>query len=227
MLKEWDELPKYMRTKAVRPYYEILEHRAVSLIIKRIFDVVASMILLLVLSPVMLAISLAIVTDSKGKVLFCQKRITQYGKIFRILKFRTMIDHAETLGSKVTLKNDIRITRVGVFLRKYRLDELPQLINILFGDMTFVGARPEVAYYVKKYSKEMMATLLLPAGVTSEASIHYKDEDIFLKETEDVDDLYLNYVLPGKMQYNLASLRKFNFLSDIRTMIKTIWIVIR
>lgn len=227
MLKEWEQLPKFMRTEEVRPYYESLKKKRISMTLKRIFDVIMATFMLIILSPVMVAISIAIALDSKGGIFFRQERITQYGRKFKIFKFRTMVANAEQIGSQVTVKNDMRITKVGAVLRKFRLDEFPQLLNIIVGDMSFVGTRPESTKYVKRYSKEMMATLLLPAGVTSEASIKYKDEAKLLEVAEDVDDTYVNEVLPGKMKYNLESIRKFSFLREIVTMIKTVFAVVK
>lgn len=227
MLREWEKLPKYMKCDEVRPYYEKLKKKRVSLTLKRGFDVVVSFVMLLMLSPVMIAISIAIVTDSKGGVFFRQERITQYGRKFRIHKFRTMVADAEKMGTQVTVKNDMRVTKVGAKLRKYRLDELPQLIDIFLGDMTFVGTRPETTRFVRRYSPEMFATLLLPAGVTSEASIKYKDEEKFLDKADDVDEVYVKKVLPEKMKYNLESLEKFSFLGEMWTMLKTVLAVIK
>lgn len=227
MLREWEKLPKYMKCDEVRPYYEILKKKRVSLALKRGFDVVISFIMLLILSPVMIAISIAIIIDSKGGVFFRQERITQYGRKFRIHKFRTMVADAEKLGTQVTVKNDMRVTKIGLKLRKYRLDELPQLIDIFLGDMTFVGTRPETTRFVRRYSSEMFATLLLPAGVTSEASIKYKDEEKLLDGAENIDEVYVKKVLPEKMKYNLESIRKFSFEKELLTMIKTVLAVIR
>lgn len=227
MLKEWEKLPVYMQTEAVRPYYNRLKKKKLSLLIKRLFDFIAALIMLLVLAPALIFISILIVKDSKGTIFYRQKRVTQYGRIFKIFKFRTMIANADQIGSQVTLQNDSRITRIGQVLRKYRLDEIPQLINILLGDMSFVGTRPESVCYVKRYTPEMFATLLLPAGVTSEASIRYKDEAELLDKAEDVDQVYVKQILPEKMKYNLKSIRKFSFLSDIGTMVFTVIAVVR
>lgn len=227
MLKEWEQLPKYMQTDEVRSYYEKLKKKKVSLALKRMFDVFMSAIMLIFLSPVMLIFSILIVTDSKGGVFFRQERITQYGRKFRIFKFRTMVANAEQLGSQVTVKNDMRVTKVGAAIRKYRIDEVPQLINIFLGDMSYVGTRPEVTKYVKRYTSEMMATLLLPAGVTSEASIEYKDEEKLLEVSQNVDDTYVNEVLPGKMKYNLKSIKNFSIMNEIIIMIKTVFAVMR
>lgn len=225
MLRDWDDLPQYMKTETVRPYYDSLKKKKISLFLKRSFDVIVSALMLIVLSPVMLVISVMIATDSQGPVFFRQERITQYGRKFRIHKFRTMVSDAESKGSQVTVKNDIRVTKVGARLRKYRLDELPQLIDIFEGNMSFVGTRPEVTKYVKRYKPEYMATLLLPAGVTSEASIKYKDEDRLLEKADNVDDVYVREVLPGKMKYNLDSIKRFSFFREIGTMVWTVFAV--
>lgn len=227
MLKNWEDLPYYMRTEAVRPYYDCLSKKRYSLAIKRCFDVIAAFILLLLLSPLLLALAVVIGVSSPGGVLFRQERVTQYGRKFIILKFRTMVADAERKGTQVTVSNDPRITPVGKILRKYRLDELPQLINILKGDMSFVGTRPESLKYVKQYTSQMMATLLLPAGVTSEASIHYKDEGQLLDLAKNVDEAYIKEVLPEKMKYNLAGIEKFGLIRDIRIMLQTVIAILR
>lgn len=226
MLRSYDKLPEFMKNKEVKKYYDILRKKRFSLILKRIFDIFASLVLLLILSPVLLILAIAIKIDSKGPVFYRQKRITTYGREFRIFKFRTMIVGADKKGTLVTLKNDSRITRVGNKIRKCRLDELPQLINVLIGDMTFVGTRPEVKKYVDLYTNEMYATLLMPAGVTSLASIEYSDEDKiidkYVKKGEEVDDIYVNRILPKKMKYNLDYIKKFNIIYDLKICIKTV-----
>ena len=227
MLREWDKLPNNMRTEAVRPYYESLKKKKVSLALKRAFDVIASTIMIVILSPLLIIISVLIVTDSKGGVFYRQERVTQYGKKFRIFKFRTMVANADKIGTQVTISNDNRITRMGSVIRKYRIDEIPQLFNILLGDMSLVGTRPESVHYVKHYTPEMLATLLLPAGVTSEASILYKDEAELLDQADDVDRGYIEEILPEKMKYNLESIKKFSFIQEIGTMIKTVIAVVR
>ena len=216
-LRPWRLLPDEMRTKEVRKYYNILMKHRMWLKVKRAFDVVVAGIMLAVLIIPMGIIAIAIRLDSPGPVFFRQARVTQYGKIFRIYKFRTMVDNASKLGAAVTVDNDSRITKVGAFLRKYRMDEFPQLFNLLAGDMTLVGTRPEVPKYVKKYTKEMYATLLLPAGLTSRTSIAYKDEDKLLGEAvdeESTDNIYINEVLPAKMRYNLESMKHFGVQAD-------------
>ena len=224
--KKWEELPENLRTDAVRPYYDLLARRRGSLALKRCFDVVVSAMMLLVLAPVFLVLAIAIKLDSPGPVFYRQVRVTQYGKEFRIFKFRSMVSDADKRGSLVTVSGDSRITRVGHFIRNCRLDELCQLIDIFRGTMTFVGTRPEVPKYVAAYTPEMMATLLLPAGVTSEASILYKDEAELLDAADDVDAVYIRDVLPGKMKYNLDALKNFSFFSDIATMFRTVFAVL-
>lgn len=222
MVKKWENLPPEFQTEEVRPYYEILRKKQVSLMAKRGFDVVVSALMLVLLSPVFLVLAVAIKLDSPGPVFYRQVRVTQYGKQFRIFKFRSMVSNADKIGAQVTVGNDSRITRVGRVIRNCRLDEICQLIDIFRGTMTFVGTRPEVPKYVAAYTPEMMATLLLPAGVTSEASIRYKDESALLDGAEDVDEVYIHQVLPGKMGYNLDAIRNFGFWSDIRTMLRTV-----
>lgn len=226
MLRSWDKLPEYMRNDKVRPYYEVLRKHVLSLVLKRIFDIVMSLLLLILLSPIFVIVSIWIKLDSKGPVFFRQERVTTYGKHFRIFKFRTMVNDAEKKGSLVTVGNDARITRVGEKIRHVRLDEIPQLINVLTGDMTFVGTRPEVVKYVNAYTDEMYATLLLPAGITSIASIRYKDEDEILKNASDPDKAYIQDVLPDKMRYNLDSIKHFSIWNELKTMLDTVKAVI-
>ncbi len=225
MLKVWEQLPENMRTDAVRPYYDLLMSKKAAVFRKRIFDIILSLLLSVLLSPVMLFIAAAIKAEDKGPVFFRQERITAYGRKFRIFKFRTMVVDADKKGPLVTGKSDGRITRTGRRLRKCRLDELPQVFNILLGDMSFVGTRPEVEKYVKQYTDEMRATLLLPAGVTSKASIVFKDEDEklahYTEKGEHIDRAYVEHILPGKMRYNLAYLKKAGVWEDMKIMMKT------
>ncbi len=227
MLKKWNELPEFMKTKEVKAYYDILANKEFSLGIKRVFDVIMATILIVILAIPMLVVAIMIKMDSHGPVFYRQERVTTYGKSFLIYKFRTMVDNAENIGASVTVGDDARITRIGKKLRAYRIDELPQLFNVLSGDMSFVGTRPEVPKYVKHYTKEMYATLLLPAGITSEASIRYKDEAQLLDAADDVEKTYVEKVLPEKMKYNLKSIRKFSFAGDISVMVRTVFAVLR
>ncbi len=222
VFKPWDDLPDFMRVPEVRPYYDTLKKRRVSLTFKRILDFELGLILLLVLAIPMLIIAVAIKLDSDGPVLYRQERVTRYGKHFRIHKFRTMVNNAERIGSTVTVRQDNRITRLGSFLRRFRLDELPQLFDILAGDMSFVGTRPEAVKYVEQYQPVYYATLLMPAGITSEASIRYKDEAQLLDAADNVDQVYLETVLPEKMNWNLENIRTFSFFRDAMTMLRTV-----
>lgn len=221
-MREWNRLPDEMRCEAVRPYYECLKRKKVSLILKRVSDILLSGIMIVLCSPILLGVGIWIKLDSKGPVFFRQERVTTFGKTFRIFKFRTMVNNAEKLGTQVTTQGDCRITKVGEKIRKYRIDEIPQLLNIFKGEMTFVGTRPEVPKYVACYTEEMRATLLLPAGVTSRASIEYKDEDQLLANAVNADEEYVQKILPEKMKYNLDEIRKFSLLSDLKTMIATV-----
>lgn len=221
MLIKWEHLPAEMQIPEVWKYYEILKKKQFSLFLKRIFDIIVSSLMLVILSPVFLILAIAIKIDSKGPVFFRQVRVTQYGRCFRIFKFRSMVRNADS-GSQITVNNDIRVTRVGRIIRRLRLDEMSQLINVLYGDMTFVGTRPEVPSYVIKYSSQMMATLLLPAGVTNEACIYYKDEEKLLSNVQDVDKIYMEKILPYKMFYNLKSIEKTGILHCIIIMTETI-----
>lgn len=230
-MREFKKLDKEFQSEEVKYYYDILRKKRMSLITKKIFDKILALLLLILLSPIFFVLIVLIKLDSEGEIFYRQQRITTYGKEFKIFKFRTMVKNAEKLGTSVTLQDDKRITRVGKKIRKVRLDELPQLINILIGDMSFVGTRPEVKKYVDKYSPSMYATLLMPAGITSVASINYKDEDDeFTKYSSSkmtIDEIYIEKILPQKMKYNLEYLENFSFLEDIKIMIKTFIEVIR
>ena len=224
-LIKWDDLPSEFKTDEVRKYYDILSKKSVSLFFKRLFDIVASFLMLIILSPVFLILAVAIKLDSKGPVFYRQERVTQYGKRFRIHKFRTMVQNADK-GSQVTVNNDSRITRVGRVIRDFRLDEIAQLLDVINGDVTLVGVRPESPRYVAKYTDEMMATLLLPAGVTNLACIYYKDEAKLLDGVEDTDKIYIEEILPGKMYYNLKGIEHFSFWGDIKLMFMTVFAVL-
>jgi len=227
IFKNWEKLPNFMKKEEIKPYYDILFNKKWTLFIKRLLDVIGSLSLLILLFPIMLIIGLIITIDSRGGIFYRQERVTQYGRIFKIFKFRTMVKDADKLGTQITVSDDTRITKAGKFLRKYRLDEIPQLINILTGDMSFVGTRPEVKKYVDAYSNEMLATLLLPAGVTSETSIKYKDEEQILTNAEDADKMYIEVILPEKMKYNLKSIEKTSILYDIKIIFSTLTRIVK
>lgn len=224
-MRAFEKLPAQFQNDSVKAYYDILSKRQGSIVVKRIFDIIVSLILLVFLIIPIAVISILIKVNSPGPVLFKQKRVTTYGRIFKIYKFRTMVVNAESLGSKVTTKNDARVTSIGKTLRKFRLDELPQIFNVIGGSMSFVGTRPEVQKYVDLYEDEYYATLLLPAGITSLTSIKFKDEENLLSaivDTEKIDETYVKTILPQKMEYNLQYTKEFGFLSDIKIMFKTV-----
>lgn len=222
MLKQWDDLPGFMKCPEVRPYWEVLNRKRGQLILKRVFDLVVGIILLIFLAIPMAIIAWMIKREDQGPVFYRQERVTTYGKHFRIHKFRTMVVNADKIGTTVTVGNDSRITKVGRKIRRLRLDELPQVFDVILGDMSFVGTRPEAVKYVERYKPEYNATLLMPAGITSEASIRYKDEDRLLNAADDVDEVYVNEVLPAKMKWNLESIHRFRFLREILTMFRTV-----
>ena len=221
-MKAFDKPPEEFQNDEVRQYYDILSKKQASVIFKRAFDLFVSVILLIFLIIPIAVIAIAVKCDSKGPVMFRQERVTKYGRRFKIFKFRTMVVNAESLGTMVTTDSDSRVTRIGRKLRKYRLDELPQVFNVLSGSMTVVGTRPEVPKYVDMYEDKYYATLLLPAGITSLASIMYKDEEKLLASTEDADKVYVETILPEKMKYNLEYTEHFSFGSDVKLMFKTV-----
>ena len=226
MLRRWDDLPDFMRVDEVRPYWEILNKKRRQLAAKRAFDLIVSLILFVILAIPMAVISLMIKIEDPGPVLYRQERVTRYGRRFRIHKFRTMVVNADKIGTAVTVGEDPRITKVGKRLRRVRLDELPQVIDVIVGDMSFVGTRPEAVRYVERYENEYYATLLMPAGITSECSIRYKDEDKLLDGASDVDEVYVSKVLPDKMKWNLKSIKEFKFVGEIVTMFRTVFAVL-
>lgn len=225
-MRKWEDLPPELQLEEIRQYYDILKKKSISLFWKRVFDIVVSLLMLIVLSPLFLILAIAIKIDSRGPVFYRQVRVTRYGKTFRIHKFRSMYDGADKRGALVTVSGDKRVTRVGKFIRKCRLDEISQLIDVLEGTMSFVGTRPEVPKYVAAYTPEMMATLLLPAGITSEACINFKDEAEMLGASEDPDQVYIEEVLPQKMKWNLWSIRHYGFWKEIGTMFRTVFAVV-
>lgn len=226
MLKKWEDLPAFMQVDEVRPYWEGLWKKRGQLALKRVFDLIVSLILLIILAIPMAVIALLIKKEDPGPALYRQDRVTAYGKHFRIHKFRTMVVNADKIGTAVTVGEDPRITKIGKRLRSLRLDELPQVFDVISGDMSFVGTRPEAVNYVKQYKPEYNATLLMPAGITSEASIRYKDEAKLLDAASNVDKVYIEEVLPAKMVWNLDSIRRFCFFRDVLTMFRTVFAVL-
>lgn len=226
LLKKWNDIPDTLKNENTKYYYDILNKKRFSIFLKRLFDFIVAAILLILLLPLFLIITVLVKVTSSGPILYKQERITTYGKKFKIFKFRTMVENADKMGSLVTMDQDKRITKVGHFLRKVRLDEIPQLFNVLLGQMSFVGTRPEVQRYVERYSPDMLATLFMPAGITSLASISFKDEDQYLSDEESIEDTYINKILPEKMKYNLEYIEKFNVFYDFKLMLKTVLAVL-
>jgi len=210
-----------MQTEEVLAFYNILNKKKATLIAKRIFELICALFVLIIMSPFFLIIAVSIKLDSKGPVFFKQVRVARYNKDFKIFKFRTMVNDADKKGIQITVGGDSRITRVGKILRKTRLDEFPQMINILIGDMSLIGTRPEVRKYVDHYTNEHMATLLLPPGVTGSASIAFKDENDMLSSSEDPEKTYINEILPIKMGINLEYVKNVSFWLDIKILLQT------
>jgi len=195
---------------------------------KRLFDLVASGLGLLLLAPMLLAIALAIKLESPGRVFFRQERVGRFGKTFRIHKFRTMVTDAERQGLQITVGSDARVTRVGGVLRKYKLDELAQLIDVLVGDMSLVGPRPEVPRYVACYPADVRAIILsVPPGITDWASIEFKEENAILGGAVDAERVYIEEILPVKLGYYVRYVRERSFMMDLRIIFSTLVAVAR
>lgn len=192
-------------------------------IIKRLFDILASLCGIIVVGIPLIIIAILIKLDSKGPILFLQKRVGRYGNPFYIYKFRTMVTDAEKLGKQITVGHDSRITKVGAVLRKYKIDELPQLFNVLKGDMSLVGPRPEVPRYVELYSEEERRVLDVRPGITDLASIRYKDENDILGKVENPEEYYINIIMKDKLKLNLEYIEKSNLIFDIKLIFKTIF----
>ena len=225
ILLPFEELPREFRCDEVKQYYDILDKKRFSLVLKRVMDILLSLIMIVLLIIPMGVIAVIIKLTSKGPVLYKQVRVTTNNKRFKIWKFRTMTVGADQQGALVTSAHDNRVTGIGKTLRKFRLDELPQAFHVLSGKMSFVGTRPEVVKYVERYTPEMMATLLMPAGITSLASIRFKDEDAMIGDVSDpdeVDRIYVEEILPEKMKYNLEYISRFGFRRDIHLMLSTV-----
>ncbi len=227
-VKQFEKLPKDFQNEAVRPYFDYLRTRRGSLFAKRAMDLVVSFILLILMSPFMLAAAVAVKVSSKGPVFYLQKRVGIYGKPFSIYKFRTMVQNADKMGAHVTVgERDPRITKVGHFLRVTRIDEFPQMLNVLKGDMTIIGTRPEVPRYVEKYTDEMKATLLMQPGASGAASIEYSKENEMLKDQADPEQYYIDVILPDKMAINLKYLRSFSVWKDFVLIFRTVLCVFK
>ncbi|MCB4808540.1 sugar transferase [Tamlana sp. 62-3] len=191
--------------------------------VKRCFDVFFSITGLLILFPLFILLAIFIKLDSKGSVFFKQIRVGKNSKNFVLYKYRTMFTNSKT-SSNLTLGNDDeRITKMGFYLRKLKLDELPQLVNIIKGDMSFVGPRPEIPYFVSKYKPEYLEVLNVKPGLTGLASLKYKNEDELLKNTQNPENVYLNTILPDKIKLNKTYINSQSLALDIKIIIKTIF----
>lgn len=215
-LTQFDLLPPKMQNPSVMEYHNILSNKRVSLTLKRIIDVTICVILAIIASPFLLIFSILIKLTSKGKVIYLQKRIGRDMKPFYIYKFRTMVQDADKKGLALTTGNDSRITPFGKFLRKINMDEMPQLFNVIKGDMSIIGTRPEVSEYVDCYTDEMLATLLLAPGMLSLASIKYKNENDLLTNASDPQKEYIDVILPDKMKFNLEYMRTLSVKQDMK-----------
>ncbi len=224
-LLPFDRLPRELQCGEVKKYYDVLDKKRPSLFMKRLMDIFLSLVMIVVLLIPIAVISVIIKLTSEGPVLYKQERVTTYNRHFMIWKFRTMKVGADKDGALITSDNDARVTGIGNTLRRFRLDELPQVFHVLSGKMSFVGTRPEVPKYVDCYTHAMMATLLMPAGITSLASIRFKDEAEIIGDVSDpdeVDRIYAEKVLPEKMKYNLEYIDRFGFRRDIYLMLSTV-----
>lgn len=218
----YPQLPESMKDESTKRYWEMLASHRFSLACKRLFDVVVSAVSLLILSPFFLVLALAVKIDSPGPVFYRQVRVGRFNRDFKIFKFRTMVQNADKVGPPLTVGRDPRITRVGAFIRKLRLDEFSQLLNVLNGTMSFVGPRPEVRRYVDAYTPEYMATLLIRPGITATSSIAFKDEDKLLSAGDDPEKTYIEKILPPKMALNLEYMKHISVWNDIKIMFQTI-----
>lgn len=206
---------------------QVLSKRRGRLVLKRMMDIAVSAVALCVLWPLYLIIALAIVIDDPGPVFYRQVRVGRGGKPFRIFKFRSMVVDADKKGLAITVGNDRRITRVGAFLRKTKLDELAQLINVLCGQMSFVGPRPEVPRYVELYTPYQRQVLLVRPGITDYASIAYRNENDLLDAAQDPERMYIEQIMPAKIELNMKYLREISPAADIRLILKTVEAVVR
>lgn len=222
LITKYSELPPKMQNEATKKCCETLLAKKGTLLAKRIIDFTVCLLIFIVVSPIFLIICLLIKLTSKGPVFFKQERVGRDMKSFKILKFRTMVKDADKKGIALTTGNDSRITPFGAFLRKINMDEMPQLLNVIKGDMSIIGTRPEVWQYVNVYTDAMLATLLLYPGMVSIASIHYKNENDLLTGISDVEKTYIEKILPDKMRYNIDYLKNISVSGDFRILIKTI-----
>lgn len=189
---------------------------------KRLFDIFFSLLGLILISPFLIIVSIIIKITSEGPVFFLQERLGQYEKPFFIYKFRTMVINAESLGKQITVKGDNRITTVGKVLRRYKIDEFPQLINVLLGEMSFVGPRPEVKKYVDLYTNDQKEIFKVKPGITDYASLEYRNENDLLSTVEDPEAYYINTIMQDKIKLNKKYIEKNNLFIDVKIILNTI-----
>ena len=189
--------------------------------LKRVFDTVVALIGLILFTPLMLIIAVLIKLDSPDPIFYRAPRVGKDGRLFRMYKFRTMVADAEKIGPAITVDQDPRITRIGAFLRGSRLDEIPQLINVLCGEMSMVGPRPEAPYYVEKYSSEQRQVLRVKPGMSGPAQIAFRHEEEMLTNPEALDDEYMNVILPPKLAMDIEYIERRSFMLDVRILLQT------
>lgn len=210
------------QSECIAKYRAIVERKRVYLFFKRAFDTVVSALLICCLSPVLIVTALAVGLTSRGGVFFTQRRVGLNGRIFKIIKFRTMVPKAASMGREITVGDDKRVTAVGRFIRRIRLDELPQFFNVLTGDMSLIGPRPEVEHYVNQYDDAEQATLLVRPGLSCRASLLFADEAKLLAAQPDPEKYYVNIIMKQKAQLNLEYIENMSFAEDIKTFFATI-----
>ena len=193
------------------------------MLVKRLFDVTTSLLGLLILAPLLIIIAFLVKTGSRGPVLFRQKRVGQFGVCFQVLKFRTMVVDAEKLGPKISAVKDKRITRIGSILRQLKLDELPQLVNVLVGQMSLVGPRPEVPKYVALFREDYEEILKIKPGITDFASLEYRNEGDLLELSDDPDHTYVSEILPAKIIHYKRYIREQSLIVDVKLIVVTVW----
>ena len=210
-----------VKESCLNPYREYLKTRKPGLVLKRLFDLFAALVCIAILIPLYLVTIIAVKLSSPGPVFFLQERVGTDGRLFKIIKFRTMRVNAQKKGNLTVGNDDPRITPIGNFLRVSRIDEFPQFFNVLKGDMSIIGVRPEIPFYFKYYTPEDYATLLLRPGMTSPASILFRHENEMLKDSPDPEAKYRDVILPAKMEVNRRYIREFSFLNDMKILGRT------
>lgn len=194
---------------------------------KRVFDLLISIPSIIILLPVFIIIAALIKLESSGPIVFSQERIGRYGRPFRIYKFRTMVKNAPEIGTSITSANDPRITKVGKFLRKFKIDEILQIINVIKGDMSIIGPRPEIKKYIDMFKEDYKEILRIRPGMTDYASITFRNEEEFLSKFSNIEEGYIKEVLPQKIELYKRYLKDMSLITDVKIFFKTIWKVLR